>query len=225
MANQPDSNNDDIFAPLPSTTDETRSGTPPPLYEPPLYDPQKPKKQGPNILFIVIGSILGAICLCGICLVAVTSGVLIAAGPAIGTVVHDPTFQAASSTVQSGLSNLSNLEDIPDTLPENAETKGKISSSEPQTGTLPLGQQAVWTYNGRSGETLTIRVTSKNGLPMIGLYDTDGKLLKKTTLDIKNGNKPTSQSFDYKFTADGTYSVLLGGIANNYTLEVVSGNN
>jgi hypothetical protein len=74
----------------------------------------------------------------------------------------------------------------------------------------------VWTFSGKNAQTITITVTPQNQtlFPKLGLYDSTGALLDKTSV-IKTG---LNAVVTHTLPADGTYSILvygLGGTANS----------
>jgi hypothetical protein len=199
--NDPNNQNNDPFAPLSSP------GTP--GYTPPAYTPQQQKK-GPNtLLMILLGAAVATVCICGAC-VAI-------AGGSIASVVNNPTFQAGMGTAFS-------IMDLPDTLPSSAKEKGTIEPNDSKSGSLTtVLENDVWTYQGKSGEKLTITLdTTESGLNHIGIYDSDGKVLQKTKLVNTSGKDQTIRTLTYTLPSDGTYSILIGGVDGRYTLEVSS---
>src|SRR5260221_13161750 len=122
------SNPDDPFAPLPS------SGTLPPVSSGPggsqltPYVPPPPSQQprkGPSpILMILLGAVLGVICICGAC-AAVFGG-------SIAAVFNNPTFQAGVGTMQVAFGTISSGIDGPQTLPPSTQ-KGTLSAGTAQT--------------------------------------------------------------------------------------------
>jgi hypothetical protein len=199
--NEPKNKNDDPFASLDNPQGETVP------YTPPTYAPQQ--KKGPNtLLMILLGAAIATVCICGACIAI--------AGGSIASVVNNPTFQAGMGTALS-------IMDLPDTLPSSATEKGTIEANSTDSGNLetPFSND-VWTYQGKSGEQLTIRLDSnESGLNNIGIYDSEGKVLQKTKLVDANRQK-NSSSLTYTLPSDGTYSILVGGVDGRYTLEVSS---
>ncbi len=183
-------------------------GGPTPYVPPPMMPGQQ--RRGPNpVLMIVVGVIIGVLCLCGGC-IAITGGGVLA-------FLNNPT-------VQAGLGTGFAMAEAPVSLPADATQKGSLTLGQSASAQLGATEQQVWTFKGTNGQTVTITVTpqDKNLYPMLGLYDSNGNRLDKTPLLKGNTNAVLTD----KLPADGTYSILvfgLGGTANSngaYTIVV-----
>jgi hypothetical protein len=169
-----------------------------PGYTPPAYTPQQQKK-GPNtLLTVLIGAAIATVCICGICAV-IAGGSLFTFGKAVMSIVE-----------------------LPDTLPDKMTSKGSIEPNSSESSTLTILDYDVWKYQGRNGEQVTIKVrATTKGLNHIGIYDEQGKVLKKTELTEKNSTE-TVRTLTYTLSGSGEYSILIGGVSGRYTLDISS---
>jgi hypothetical protein len=202
---------DELFGPTPSSAAKTPTPGPTagPGYTPPPYTPPSPgaKSQRNPLLYVLLGLVIAAVCICGACLLLF--------GGSIAAVLSNPTVQAAVST---GIT----LIQAPDSLPAGVATAGTLSANQQRTGSLePLSQQ-VWKYDGKQGEQITISASGSNLELYLGLYDSGGKLISRTNI----GNTGRSQTLTATLPSDATYSILVGALGGNfgsYTIEVRSG--
>ncbi len=203
---------DDLFSSPPSGN--APAGGP---YTPPPPQPQQ--RRGNPILYIILGVVIALMCLCVGC-IAIFGGSIFA-------VSQNPTFQAGFATGKAAVGTGMAMGAAPTALPSDATSKGILSANQQQSGSLTGFTQDVWTYNGKSGEAITINVTAQDSHQAVvaGLYGANGKLLIGTTL--VSSIQPT-QTLQFTLPADGTYSILVGalggtaGVNGNYTIKVQS---
>ena len=230
QSNKPKNDNlDDLFSSSPTPpqnqgpVDDLFSSPPPnnapaggPYVPPP---PQPPQRRGNPVLYIILGVVIAFMCLCVGC-IAITGGSIFA-------ISQNPTVKAAVATGQVAFGTGMAMGAAPTALPSDVQTKGAITANQQQSGNLTGFNQDVWTYNGKSGEAITINVTAQDShqAMVAGLYDATGKLLIGTTL--VSSIQPT-QTLQFTLPADGTYSILVGalggtaGVNGNYTVKVQS---
>lgn len=77
----------------------------------------------------------------------------------------------------------------------------------------------TWTYTAKLDETITISVNpiSDGFIPILGLYDSDGRLI----ISAQEDRMAPQKSLVYTFTRAGTYTILvsnIGGAAGKYTI-------
>ncbi len=219
MSNQPPvtppNDPDDIFSLPPSGSP---SSTNQPYVVPPYSGPTNTPSQqrGPSrMLYIIIGMIVAVFCICGGCIAL--------AGGSFMAVFNNPTVQAALVTAQSAIGTGSAFLQAPDRLPSGADKQGALLPDQSKTGNMSAFTPQTWTYNGQSGEKITITVRgSQNSFdPIVGVYDISGKLLARNDLSSSN----QGQSFTATLPSDGTYTILvssLGGAPGSYTIALKS---
>ncbi len=161
-----------------------------------------------NVLFVLLGVAGTLVCLCLICGGIVTFSV--------GRIATDPTFQAALGT---GIA----LVGIPKQLPTNALAAGDLTVGHSVESSIGSLQNQAYTYQGSAGEQITVTLTASSSkfAALLGVYDTDGSLIKGTTLtDLSSRNLTIS----VPLSTSGTYTVLVVGMNNqsSYTLKVTS---
>lgn len=222
--NTPENPEDDIFAPLSKgNAPQGSAGLPPipgstePGYTPPPYTP--PQKKGPNtLLLILLGMVIMLICICGACVATL--------GGSFAAIIGNPTVQAIISEVPNMATTLEAITNLPDKLPADADKAGTIAAGETKSDSMLFVNQQYWQYQGRSGEKITVTVTAASSSldPLIGVYDGDGGVLKKTSFSARQTNDG-KQSLSVDLPNDGTYNILLGGISGKYTITVNSDRN
>lgn len=199
----------DLFAPLPS-------GTQAPVYTPPPYSPSATAKKGRNpIIYILLAVLIGSVCVCGAC-VAV-------AGLGGAAFLNDPTVQASFGTAGAIIGTGVNLVQAPDKLPAGAKKQGSLSANQSKTARLAALEQHTWQYQGKRGEaiTITVKTSTNNFDPYIGLYDAEGSLVSRTDAGRTGSTKTLTETL----RDDATYTILVGGLGGapgNYTITVTS---
>ncbi len=181
---------------------------------------EKPKRGNNRVLYILLGVFGTLVCGCLAC-IAVT-------GASIGSVVNNPTFQAAIGTVGSFMQ-------LPDQLPGTAQSNGFISAGKSVSGSIKSNGYNTYSYNATEGEKITITVSPHSGSDsgiLFGLYDKNRKKIAGTGfLDAittqsaaKTPNPDLFRRLDYTFTSGGTYTILISGIGTrtDYDLSVTS---
>ncbi|SRR5258707_9046409 len=213
---QNNDNLDDLFNARPASGDSggnMGTGTP---YTPPPMQPNNKPRQNP-ILYIVLGLILGVICICGGCLL-LGGGTLFAG---INAVANDPTVKAALATGQVAFGTGVAIMEVPSKLPSDANDQGTLSAGQQQTGQLSTMERQVWKYQTHAGEKIKVTVSATAGdvALTLGIYNSSGdNVAKSAAPNLK-------QTLSYTVPSDGTISVLVGGFGNsgNYTIQVTSG--
>jgi hypothetical protein len=210
MAN---SNNDDLFSPLPPIDNASNPNTPYNTpYSPPPYG--QPPRKGPNpVLMIILGVLIGMACLCAACLAL--------SGGTIAAILGNPTVQALGGTFQSGIGTMGAIADLPDTYPSSADDQGSIRAGDTKTITSVLTNSS-WTYNGSANEEITVTADAgSNGFATIAVYGTDNRALKKAGLAL-NANSVSVNTLNVTLPSDGTYHIVVGGAAQSITVRVTS---
>src|SRR5450432_177461 len=180
---QNNDNMDDLFNPRSSAGSSGGTsggggnmGTP---YTPPPPQPNQ-RKQNP-ILYIILGLILGVICICGACVLI--AGGSLAAG--VSAVANNPTVKAAIQTGQVAFGTGIAVVDVPEKLPSDAKDAGTLSAGQQQTGQLGSFERQVWKYEAHSGENITVAVGAANSTQVLvltlGVYNSGGDNVAKSS--------------------------------------------
>ena len=161
-----------------------------------------------RLVYVLIGLIVATVCICVGCAALL--------GGSLATVFNNPTFQAVLGT---GFT----MFEAPDRLPSGAGNQGAINPNQTRTAQLDPLEQHVWKYQGRSGEQITITVNTESSTfnAFIGVYNASGKLVSKSAA----GRTGRTASLASTLPADGTYSILVGGLGGNfgtYSIQVAS---
>jgi hypothetical protein len=198
---------DDLFT-TPAAGTAMGAGSAQPAYTPPPYVPPPPGTQSKRnpLLYIIVGLLIATVCICGGCFV-ITGG-------SIAAIFSNPTVQAI---VNTGIT----LIQAPDRLPGDVNDQGTINANQQQSASLAVLQPHAWKYNGKKGEQITVTANSSDLQLYLGVYDSSGRLLKRTDFG-QNGHNPT---LTVTLPDDSMYSIFVGangGSTGSYTITVKS---
>lgn len=107
----------------------------------------------------------------------------------------------------------------PTTLPDDITLKGTLSEKWQPASVSPLAWD-TWSITAKAGDTFTVLVNPINPdfTPILGLYDSDGKLVVAAPADRTAPQK----ALKFTFKAARTYTVLvsnIGGAAGSYEIR------
>ncbi len=90
----------------------------------------------------------------------------------------------------------------------------QLNYNQPVAGTLSVGQQAEYTFTGRTGDKPIISANAHGGdiVPYIGLYDPRGHLIGE---DVNGGPKGNALLKGQVLATDGTYKVVVANKAQS----------
>jgi hypothetical protein len=205
---------DDPFALPPAMTGQpasasgARAGGAGPGQTMPAIRPPAQKSGTNPLVYVLIALIVAVVCICVGC-AAIFGG-------SIAAVINDPTFQTILGT---GFT----MFEAPDRLPSGAASQGTLSPNQSRTAQLDPLEQHVWRYQGRSGEQITIVVSTQSSTfnPFIGIYDASRRLVSRSAA----GRTGRTVTLIAPLPTDGTYSILVGGLGGSfgtYTIRVTS---
>jgi hypothetical protein len=105
---------------------------------------------------------------------------------------------------------------------DDPDETGEIDFEETISGSIDEGGYHLWTFEGESGQTISISLTG-NFDTYIQLYGPDGFLV---TLDYGSGSGSTSQISSYPLFADGEYTIIVSSFTStsgDYELSLLEG--
>jgi hypothetical protein len=175
----------------------------------PIYvEPVQPAKKGNNPVLVILAVIgVVALVICGACFIITTQGVNMM-GQAMATVMNSITSMPGS--FPKDLSDISSVQSNPN-INKGDTVQGQVTS--------PFGAEG-YKFNGETGQTITITVTTKEKdfLPEVGLYDPSGKLVDSDSVFSPSGSQ--GATITTKLSSSGTYTIVVRGFFSegNFTL-------
>ncbi len=104
---------------------------------------------------------------------------------------------------------------------------GALTNGFTYSGSIDIGDVDAWTFEGRAGNNIEIRLGGTNVVPWIHLYGPDGALVDVVPDNAPGGGSRDAALYNVKLPASGTYTVTVGSYYFNggggYTLTLVQG--
>jgi hypothetical protein len=126
--------------------------------------------------------------------------------------------------VQAAFGTVGAMVDVPATLPADATERGNLENGQSESVTSQADLTSdVWTYKTDGSQQVTISVDTGSNtastLVLIGVYDSNGKLITKSSLSSSSSNK-RAYTLSASLPSSGTYSILVKGVLARYTIKV-----